>query len=373
MRIAIDARALGGKLTGDRTYWRGLIGGLAEIDKENEYLLFVRSPLVGDDAIDLPDSFQTVVIGASSERTWSLIEFGKAVRKMGADLAHVQYTVPPGLNCKTVTTVHDISFRLFPKLFSLKDRLLLNLSVPGSIRRADAVLTVSESSRRDILKAYPFLSPSKITATPLAAGNVFRPLLATEQTAAQSYLADRYQLEREYVLSVGVLQPRKNLPLLIRAFRRAKSRAGFPHTLAVAGKIGWLSSETEAAIARAGNDVRMLGYVPDRDLPLLYGSADLMAYPSLYEGFGLPPLEAMACGCPVLASNNSSLPEVIGDAGTLLPATVEPEWEEALIRIIESASLRSKMRTLGIGRASQFSWLNTASQTLQVYKCVFAS
>jgi glycosyltransferase involved in cell wall biosynthesis len=368
MRIGVDARPLGGKLTGDRTYWRGLIGGLAAIDSINHYTLFLSAPLSVVDELPLPSNFETVVVTAPSERIWSLYTFGRALKKSKIDVAHVQYTVPPFLPCKVVTTVHDISFRLFPEFFSLKDRLLLNFSVPSSIRRADAVITVSQSSRKDILQAYPFLNPEKITATPLSAGQEFSPLSAAEQNTARQHIAESYGLSGDYILSVGVLQPRKNLPMLIDAFIRAKKKANLTHVLAIVGKVGWLSDETQKAIAKAGEDVKMLGYVPDKDLPMLYSCACATAYPSLYEGFGLPVLEAMACGCPVLASNNSSIPEVMGDAGILLPAENSHSWEEALIEIAENEAERSKMCILGVKQASKFSWNNTARQTKAIYE-----
>jgi len=368
MRIGLDARALVGRHTGDRTYWRGLIRGLSEIDPSNIYLLFTRSQPNEEDVLELPPNFESIILPAFSERSWSLLDFSKALKRYRVDVAHTQYTVSPFLPCRSVTTVHDISFRLFPDLFSWKDRVLLNMSVPSSMKRADAVITVSESSRRDILTAYPFIHPEKITATPLSVDHEFKPIEVGKQASARRHLAANYGLTGEFVLSVGVLQPRKNLPLLIEAFTRAKRRGGLDITLAIVGKIGWLSAETEDAILRAGTDVRMLGYVPDQDLPFLYGCANVMAYPSLYEGFGLPALEAMACGCPVVVSNNSSLPEVVGEAGILLKADNLTDWEETLIDLTENASKRSKMRLLGLDRAAQFSWSVTAQKTLEVYE-----
>jgi glycosyltransferase involved in cell wall biosynthesis len=371
MNIALDARAVGGRLTGDRTYWRGLIGGLATLDTENRYTLFIRTPL---DPIDefslLPKNWEIVIVPAPSDRIWSLFSFGAAIRRHNIDIAHVQYTVPPNLGCKVVTTVHDISFRLFPQLFSFKDRTLLNLTIPASIRRADAVITVSESSRSDILSSYPFLKPEKITATHLGSAPIFQPLTEDEKSTARQHLSERYGLASAYILSVGVLQPRKNLPMLIDAFSRARKRSGFPHKLAIAGKTGWLSTETEQAVASAGNDVIMLGYVSDLDLPLLYNCAQAMAYPSLYEGFGLPVLEAMACGCAVITSDNSSLPEVMGQAGILLPANDRQAWEDAVIRVIDDDELRTGLQTLGLKQAARFTWEATARKTLNVYRTI---
>jgi len=154
----------------------------------------------------------------------------------------------------------------------------------------------------------------------------------------------------------------------LSAFGRAKRGAHFPHVLAIAGRRGWLAHEIETAIADAGDDVVFTGYVADEDLPKLYGAADALAYPSIYEGFGLPPAEAMACGCPVITSNTSSLPEVVGDAGILLPPTDEDAWVDALKRLLTDDALRMELGDRSVLRAMRFSWTDAAQQTLSVYR-----
>ena len=374
LRIGIDARVLGGRFTGDRTYWSNLVRSLAAIDSVNEYRLYVREPL-RDDSPDLPvaPNVAHVVVKASSDRLWSLAAFPAALRRDRVDVAHVQYTVPPRMPCPTVTTIHDISFRLFPNLFTFKDRLLLNLSLPGSIRRAAKIIAVSENTRRDLLAAFRNLPSDKVVVTHLAADASYRPIEASEQESARIMLNQTYGIGDRYALSVGVLQPRKNVPMLLRAFVSGCNEKGLPHKLVVTGKRGWLADDIAAAIAAAGDRVVFTDYVPDNHLPVLYGCADLFCYPSLYEGFGLPPLEAMACGCPVLASDRSSLPEVVGDAGLLLPPDREDLWREAIGDILTDAHGRQSMAAKGLERAALFSWEGTARATLGVYESMLPS
>ena len=381
MRIGIDARLLGGRHTGDRTYWRGLLAGLALEDCQNEYLLYVRetpdaSMVQLFDTRRATQNFRYRVLPAKSDRVWSLVTLPNAMSRDKIDVAHVQYTVSPLFFARSicvVTTVHDITFRLFPKLFRPMDRLLLNLSVPYSVRRSCGVIAVSDNTRKDILRAYHPRPETKLVATLLAAGPEFRVLSETDRSLARTLLQEQYGIGGDglpYALAVGVLQPRKNLLLLLRAFTAARRLHGFPHRLAVVGKVGWLASEIEAALraGEASGDVVLVGYVPDDHLPLLYNCADLMCYPSLYEGFGLPPLEAMACGCPVAASDISSLPEVVGSAGALLDPRKPGEWIDTLGRVLLDPVQRRQMSVDGLAQASKFSWQQTARETLAVYK-----
>lgn len=371
MKIGIDARALSGRFTGDRTYWRGLLAGLSEIDRENQYLLYLREPAEEGAEIALGPNFERRLIPSGNDRVWSFVHFPRALKADGVDLAHVQYTVPPVMPCPVVTTIHDISFRLFPELFTAKDRLILNTGLPGSLRRAARVIAVSENTRRDILKSFPGIDPAKIVATPLAADPRYHAPTPAEQDSGRMLVNERYGLAGPYLLSVGVLQPRKNVPLLLAAFAEAKTEASLPHKLAVVGKCGWLSQETEAAIREAGEGVVMTGYAPDEHLPALYANAEAFCYPSLYEGFGLPPLEAMACGCPTLSSNASSLPEVVGQAGILLDPHDREVWTQAIIQVATDPRLRERLHEEGLRRAALFSWRRTAQLTKEVYESAY--
>ncbi len=369
MRIGIDARLLGGQFTGDRTYWRGLLSGLAAIDGENQYFLYMREPFA-EAPLALPANFHSKIVPGASDRRWSFVDLPDAAKRDRVDVMHVQYTVSPFFSMPVVTTIHDITFKLFPELFTSKDRILLNLTVPLAIKKARRVIAVSESTKRDILRAYPGTPTSKVVSTPLAAGPEFRPLEAHEKESANDMLNHRYGIGNEpFVLAVGVLQPRKNLAMLLHAFRVARFLAKLPHKLVITGKKGWMSAEIEAAIGNASSDeVLFTGYVPDDHLPLLYGCADLMCYPSLYEGFGLPPLEAMACGCPVLVSNTSSLPEVVGTAGVFADPKNPGAWIDALSSILTDRAKLGNLSKSGMAQASKFSWNKTAALTLDVYR-----
>lgn len=366
MRVALDCRTVTAPKTGDRTYALNLARALAR-SGEAHWLLYTAEPTtLLDPQPGSPSSVEPVTLPAPAGWAWTPLLFPLDLRRRRADLAHVQYLVPPVTHCPVVTTVHDVAFRRFPALFPLKHRLLLNTLIPPSVRHAAAVITGSEATRRDLLELYD-LPPGKVHVTPYAADPQYRP---QDPVACRRAVKARLGVSAPYVLAVGVLQPRKNLARLVRAYNRIAARV--PQRLVLTGKPGWAPEELQAAVAAspAGREPRFTGYVADADLPALYGGADLFVYPSLYEGFGLPPLEAMACGTPVLTSNVSSLPEVVGEAAV----TVDPRDEEALAAALEALLLdaprRAALSRAGLARAASFSWERTARQTVAVYRAV---
>ncbi len=364
MRIAIDARCLTGAYTGDRTYWLGLVRGLCALEHQHEIVLYSHVPIT-DPRVPEENRLKRRVIPARNMRWWSWKLFPDVANTDRADVAHVQYTVPSRLRMPVVTTVHDISFRLMPRCFPLKHRILLNLSVPASMHRAAQVITVSESSRRDILRVYR-LPEQKVVAIP---NGVDDSLQRVEPPYAEQKLREHYTLELPFVLMVGVLQPRKNLPLAVQAFAQAVLPVGLPHRLVIVGKPGWGMQELQRALARWGVQERavLTGYVPDEHLPLFYSTADVLMYPSLYEGFGLPPLEAMRCGCPVLASDIPVMREVVNDAGMLLSPRDAVQWTQALHSVLTNVWTRQQMRERGFQQSARFSWQESARRTLEVY------
>jgi glycosyltransferase involved in cell wall biosynthesis len=370
MRIGIDGRALTGRYTGDRTYWLNLLRAYLQCSQEtpedcpHEFIVYSRLPVPPDALPSLPN-LTLRTIPASNDRLWTLLTFPRALKQDGVDLAHTQYTTPLHASCPIITTVHDISFRLYPEWFPRKHRLLMNLTVPGSMRRAAMVITDSESSRRDILRIYR-LPPERVVGIPLAAGPEFAPI---PQEIARRKVKERFHLDRPYVLSVSVLQPRKNLPLLMEAFARARKQTDLPHRLVLTGKRGWgvEGLSRHAARLRLNDAIVYTDYVEDADLPALYSATDAMAWTSLYEGFGLPPLEAMACGAPTLVSEAPAMPEVAGDGAWVLPIMDAVAWGSALARLLTDAALRELWSERGIRRASAFSWERTAARTLAVY------
>jgi glycosyltransferase involved in cell wall biosynthesis len=374
MRIGIDARTLSGRFTGDRTYWRGLIQGLAAVDTENEYFLYIKSDIEGEPPQVGSNFTWRTVSKPAHDALWMQTAFPKALRADRIDVAHTQYNTPLfGAPCPMVTTVHDVTFALFPEHFLPKDRFILNRFVPASMRRSARVIAVSESTRRDILRQYKHhVTPEKVVTTLLAADSRFAP--PDRQESAREAANNKYELRGlPYILSVGVMQPRKNLPLLLDAFALMKlGPLAPPHLLVIAGKRGWKNEELDEQLAKLPAEVVdqivFTGYVPDEDLPMLYGGADAFCYPSMYEGFGLPPLEAMACGCPVLCSRISSLPEVVGDAGLLLPSNDSDAWATALEKLLGQPNVRARWSARGLERAGEFSWEKTARETLAVYR-----
>ena len=362
MQIALDCRTVTAPKTGDRTYALNLLRALAEVDRENEYLLYTweRTSLT-----ELPQlRFSPVVLPSHPRWAWTPVAFPRDLRRRHVDLAHVQYIIPPVSPCPVITTIHDVAFRRHPSLFPLKHRLLLNLLIPLAAQQSAAVITGSEATKRDLVEFYQ-VPPEKIWVTPYAADRVYQPMDPDE---ARRAVRKRLRVPSPYILSVGVLQPRKNLPRLVRAYNRIA--AEFPHRLVLVGKEGWANEELTAAIREAppGKEPFFTGYVPDGDLPPLYAGADLFAYPSLYEGFGLPPLEAMACGTPVLVGNTSSLPEVVGDAGVLVDPYSEDAITEALRGLLSDPQLRATLSDAGKQRATEFSWERTARATIDVYR-----
>ena len=373
IRIGIDARTLSGRFTGDRTYWRGLLGGLAATDTVNEYVLFIQAPLEGEPP-QLGPNFQWQQIARpANSALWMLSAFPRALKAAKIDVAHTQYNIPLlGAPCPVVTTVHDISFRVHPDLFLPKDRWILSTLVPRSMQKAAAVIAVSESTRRDILRFYRTIPQEKVHVVLEAAGKQFRVPEAGQETARAAANKVLGLDNRPYLLAVGVLQPRKNLEMLLDAFALLKlGPHAPPHRLVIAGKRGWLDqtdTQLSALPEEVAREIVLAGYVADNALPTLYGGADALCYPSRYEGFGLPPLEAMACGCPVLCSRSSSLPEVVGDAGILLPADNSAAWAYALEKLLSSPVVLARWRERGPERAAQFSWEKAARETLRIYE-----
>jgi len=282
----------------------------------------------------------------------------------GFDLIHC--TTPYGtfMPCryKNVITVCDVTPLLFPGTHGRMNVWHHRIALPAILKRADRVITISDCSKRDIVRLYG-LPEEKVTVTLLAADLCYRKMRPDGGGELVT------SLPRPYILNVGTLEPRKNLEGLLRAFARAK-KAGIPHTLVITGARGWGESRLAPLPEELGisDSVVFTGFVEDEDLPHLYANADFFVYPSLYEGFGLPVLEAMACGTPVITSDSSSLPEVAGDAAILVDPKSEAELSSAIRNLAGDPSRRLIMREKGLKQAGKFSWERTVSETLQVYE-----
>lgn len=365
LRIAIDAHMVGEHETGNETYILNLMRGLMDIDQESRYLMY--SPHVKSLGVlnPLPRNFAPVQVKPATSVIRIPIGLPARVRADRADILHVTYVAPPIVSARVVATVHDISYVYYPETFSARDKAILNTFVPRTLRKADAVITVSESSKRDIVSHYG-TPQEKITVVYQSIAPTFRVL--PRDAALRARLAP-YGIKGPYILAVGNLQPRKNLYRLILAYARLLRNGTYRGDLVVVGKSKWQESSLFQTARNLGLDqrIKFTGYVTDEDLVAIYNGADVFVYPSLYEGFGLPPLEAMACGCPVVASDGSSLPEVVGDAGLLTRPTSDDAIAWVISRLVIESGLRDTLIQRGLERVRRFSMRVAAATTLQVY------
>lgn len=286
----------------------------------------------------------------------------------GVDIFHsTSFVMPPLRRAKGVVTIYDLTFMITPE-HHVKGIQGFAKQIHTYADRADSIIAISEHTKRDIVQHLK-VPAERVRVTLLAADERYRVL---DDAAGMDRILTKFGIDREYILYTGTLEPRKNVPTLIRAYAALKHEQKIPHRLVLAGKKGWLYDEIMESIRSLGleKDVIFTGYVPDEDMPYLYNGASVFAYPSFYEGFGLPPLEAMACGCPVVTSNTSSLPEVVGDAGLMVDPNHPEELAEAMGRILGDSGLRMALREKGLLRAAGFSWRRCAEETLAVYRDV---
>lgn len=366
MRIAIDAHSVGTGLGGNESYAANLIEALAEIDSVNDYTLYVTR----DEAVArFRHRWPNFKVRSTLPHTPLIripLTLSAELRSHPVDVLHVQFTSPPFAPCPVVVSIHDLSFEHLPETFNRRSRAQLRFTVRRSARRAARVLALSEHTRHDIISTYK-IAPELVTAIPLAAPTHFCPV--DDETELQR-VRQTYGINGEYILSVGSIQPRKNLSRLFSAYeslRRVRTKGSLPQ-LVIVGKRGWLYRETLKAIEEFDDGVIVTGYVPEADLPALYSGALCFVYPSFFEGFGLPPLEAMKCGTPVVTGDRTSLPEVVGDAGVMVNPFDTEAIASAISSLIDDSSLRARLRIKSLNRARIFDWRETARQTLEVYK-----
>ena len=375
MRIGLDAIPLAAAKTGIGHYTDALSTWLARTHPDHEYELM--SPF--DFSIDRrnghharaypPNLNKRFTPVRSIFRKWWLIGLPTLLQLSPVDVFHgTNYCVPLWAPCPTVVTIHDLS--LFTQSETHEDANVERgrRRMPIMARRASAVIAPSEWTRKEIIE-YLNIREDRIRVIFEAARESMRPLSADEAAP----VLERHSIQFPYILFVGTIEPRKNLLTLIEAYhellRTTKER---PH-LVICGGRGWLDSEVFKRVEdlHIADMVHFTGYVDDDDLPALYSSAEAFVYPSLYEGFGLPPLEAMACGTPVITSNSSSLPEVVGKAGLTFAAKDIKALARNLANVLTDVSLRGQMRISGIEQAQRFSWARAANETQVVYDEVY--
>lgn len=372
MSIAIDTRWLHVQ-AGVANQISGLIKGLAACDKERDYLLF------GFDAGLKQANFKhynlTGIRRKFYQGLWKTIKYPTLEYLIGEqDIVHfTNATMAPlsSRRTKTVLTIHDLAFLHYPETIERRNLRFLQKFCPDSIRRADRIVAVSNHTKKDILDNFNVL-PEKIVVIPNAASDVFCP---QEAEKCQAALAERYGIKKPYILFVGTLEPRKNVALLIKACGDLPNELQEKYAMVLVGMKGWRQSALQKEIEKLNErmDVITPGYVPFSELPLFYGAADVFVFPSLFEGFGIPPLEAMSCGVPVLAANNSSLPEVIESAGVLFSDNDADDLRHRLIDILHRSDVRESLKQHGLLQARKFSWLESGKKIKALYEELLSS
>jgi len=352
---------------------RSLVNALAEIDRDTEYVLVYADPPRGGRPklpqaanftgcrIPIPDRALTVM--------WHRLSIPVPVDLLTGrvDVFHSpNFVLAPVWRAATVLTVHDLAFLMRPECADTKLRDYLEKTVPRSVTRANFILADSENTRDDLICLLG-VPPAKVEVVPGGVDPGFAPVLDPD---VLDQMRQRVSGGARFILSVGVIEPRKNLVRLIEAFEMLKTRVDLPHKLVLAGKRGWLSDPIyrRAQSSPLASEILFPGYIQDVDLPALYSAADLFAFPSLYEGFGLPPLEAMACGTPVVASNSSSLPEVVGEAALSVEAESTEELAAAMAKPFEDSELRDRMVAAGLEQSRHYTWRSAAEKMLAVYR-----
>jgi glycosyltransferase involved in cell wall biosynthesis len=382
-RVAIDVRCLAeGRMTGVEEYTLNILENLFQLDKKNEYVLFFNS--LGSSKADFSglEKYSNVRLKRFHFPSKFLnfcfwyLGFPKIDKMVGgAEIVFLPNIIFGSVSKKTrlVTTIHDLSFERFPETFSWKRRFWHGIINSKRIcRQADKIITVSLSTKKDLETLYKIIG-QKIEIIPSGISEKFFSISRNDRKLIE--VKERYGLPYKFILFLGTIEPRKNIIALIRAFDALKELAIQKNDdnlkrfkLVIAGQSGWLGEKIECEIQKAKykNDIQEVGFIPAEDKPYFLNLATLFVYPSIFEGFGFPPLEAMKCGVPVITSNNSSLPEVVGVGGIMVNFDKPDEIQKAIQKILENPELYNKLKISGLKKASEFSWQETAKRFLEV-------
>ncbi len=355
MRIALDACTLGRRRTGDETYVRGLLKGFAELQPKNLALHVITTSAYSGPKLE---GFEWHQVPESNFFVRNFSGVPKLLSQVGVDLYHANYWARYWDSLPKVVTIHDVAFAAFPKGFKKHEVLIFNALSKRVAQKARHILTVSEFSKQEIHR-FLRVPLEKITVTYNALDDCFRP-------------ADKKNADVPFILYVGNLHPRKNLVRLVEAFVKLKREHRTDLSLKIVGQKAWLYGDIFESVRKSGleSSVHFTGYVSQDELVQTYQNATVMVYPSLYEGFGLPVLEAMGCGVPVVTSKSTSLVEVAQNAAELVDPTSADSICEGIWNVISSERRRQELRARGLIRAQQFNWQTTAEKTLRVYEAV---
>ncbi|NDJ35058.1 MAG: glycosyltransferase family 4 protein [Chloroflexi bacterium] len=365
-RIGIDARLTYYRQGGISQMIYHLIKELPHIDPAHDYVI-LHSRKDTRDLTTGPNQRRAICWTPAHHRL-ERIALAVETLPLRLDLLHSPDFIPPiDLGPKSVITIHDLTFLHYPDFLTKESRRYYNGQIDAAVARADHIITDSEATRQDVLSLLG-AAPDKVTTVWLGLDPHFAPATAD----AISALCDRYALHKGYILFVGTFEPRKNLPGLLRAY--ASLSADAPQ-LVIAGRQGWLTDEIHALAAelRVGQRVVWLEDVPYADLPALYSGASVLCLPSFYEGFGFPPLEAMACGTPVVVANRASLPEIVGDAAVLVAPDSPESIAEGIMSVLSDETFSAALRERGRKRAQLFDWRETTRRVHAIYEQVLST
>lgn len=375
MKFLVNAASLSPPVTGIGRYTYNLMHELESmLDLEFVYLYNTNwsSELVACRNTALPVArikslFKKIVPNPYIVANWiRQRSFDSFVRSHESVLYHEPNYLPLDFSGKTVITVHDLSVFRHPEAHPIDRVKLFNEALPSVLNKVDAIVVDSEFIKKEVIDFFP-ISPDKVFTTLLGVGDEFKPY---DENLTANVLHENKLKYKEYLLVVGTLEPRKNLPLVLESYQRlsAELRDRFP--LVIAGMRGWNLEQFDDGLQKMVIDgqVRLLGYVDDAELPMVYAGARAFLFPSKYEGFGLPPLEAMASGVPVIASNRASIPEVVGEAGILLDPDDSQIWANAITELLEDSEMEQRLIVASLQRAKEFTWRRCAEQTIKAYE-----
>lgn len=379
MRIGVNLRYLQKNITGIERTTLELLKALDDIPCDHTFVGYITErPFVSPQAERELRALHRLELRRTRlgrediffRLVWDLFGVSRQAKRDRVDLFWgPSFCLPFFLHCPGIVTIYDLAYVHFPAAFGRVTRLFHRTVTPSSARRAQAILTISENSRQDIVRVLG-VSGERVHVIPLACSAQFHHL--PENGSGQARVLQRHGIHYPFWLTVSQISPRKNLSHLVRVYARLRRERQILHQLVLVGKNGWLYKEVYATVQREEVQAGVIftGGIPDADLVTLYNAAELFVYPSLYEGFGLPVLEAMACGTPVVVSNDSSLPEVAGEAGVLVSPTDERELAEVLLHLAGDPARRAELSQRGLARAAQFNWECSAHGILKVFRQV---
>ncbi len=367
IKAGIEAHSIGLRQGGNERYIEGLLKGFSEIEtSEFDFTVFLSQSADIPDFIKNNKKFHIERVSISPVRRLAF-DISLQAKLLGLNMLHTQYHLPFFINIPSVITLHDISYLTHPEFFPQTQRMKMRLFMPISIRKARKIITVSNFSKNEILKFYPV--ENKICVIYNGVSEKFRPV---DSSKVETVLR-KHGIIRPYILTVSNLQPRKNLTGLLKSFSLIlRQEKDFPCRMVISGRKLWLFDEIFSEIRSSAFKDRIIltDYLIDDELIALYSGAEMFVYVSFYEGFGLPVLEAMACGCPVIASGNSSLTEVVENAGILVDPHNENEIASAIKKLFYDAPLRNNLKQKAVKQAKKFSWKQCAIETLKVYRSI---